>query len=51
MQTNPVKYESWICDGDLWEVTTIKQQGESQEDFCARHESAVSAAMAICPPD
>ena len=51
VQQNQCVEDEWECtNGRHRKVTTCRMEGESLEDFFARHDAAVEQAMKTCTP-
>lgn len=50
MPTNP-KVTRWLSGGDHHTVTTWRNPGETEADWCQRHDDAVAYWQGIFPPD
>lgn len=44
-------HDTWRCNHVTKEVTTERNAGESDTDFCSRHNAVVRAQQATFPPD
>lgn len=51
MQASNPKVHVWISGGEEYMLTTPQKPNESQESWCARHDSAIAYWEGVYPPD